>query len=354
MTLKCLIFDFGNVIAFFDHRKACRQLSKLSKGKFSESDIYDDLFSPSGLENQYDRGAISTDEFINEIKRRYKIPVEKTDVELAWCDIFSLNKVMIELIKRLKDKGYRLILASNTNELHYKWFKNKFANELILFDDEVISFQIGFRKPEKEFFTYCVTKSEVQSIQCVFIDDRLDFIKIARELGSRGIWYTSIDYFPHDLAAVGIKDEKLLSDFTRPTIQPRGDFADIDKEVSITIYREKYSNFRHFDAMRWQIPSLVFLVAGAVMGFAPKLTNGYPAPWVLIVYGVFVVLCAWLMSRISFNMRLNTEALHLIASKIGDHSIPKSPGKRGAVFWIEKFFWLLGFSSIVAGIYFSL
>lgn len=350
MTPKSLIFDFGNVIAFFDHRKACRQLSKLSKGKISETEIYDDLFSPGGLENQYDRGAISTDTFINEIKRRYKITSERSEIERAWSDIFFLNSVMIEIIKRLKDKGYRLILASNTNELHYNWFKDKFANELILFDHEVISFKIGFRKPEKEFFSYCIERSGVQPIECVFIDDRLDFVKIARELGANGIWYTSIHYFPHDLAALDIKDEGLLFEFTRPAIQSRSDIVDVDKEISLTIYHEKYSNFRHFDTMRWQIPSLVFLVAGAVMGFAPKLSNGYPAPWVLIVYGIFVLLCAWLMARISFNMRLNTEALQLIAYRIGDYTIPNSPGKRGAVFWIEKFFWLLGLGSIVTGL----
>jgi len=44
MMPKCIIFDFRNVIAFFDHRKACRQLAKLTNGRFSENDIYNELF----------------------------------------------------------------------------------------------------------------------------------------------------------------------------------------------------------------------------------------------------------------------------------------------------------------------
>lgn len=354
MTSKCLFFDFGNVVAFFDHQKACRQIAKLSKGKFSENDIYDELFQSGGLEQQYDRGTISTDFFIGEIKRKFKLSVAASEIERAWSDIFSINNLMIDILQRLNDNGYRLILASNTNELHYKWFKEKFADELKLFDDEVISFQVGFRKPEKGFFDYCVEKSGTQATQCIFIDDRLEFVKVAREVGMKGIWYTSINYFPFDLDELGVKDETLLANFSKTVIQPRSDFTDMDKEISITIYREKYANFRHFDTMRWQIPSLVFIVAGAIIGFAPKSPIGYPASWVLILYGIFVILCAWLMSRISYNMKLNTEALHWIAIKLGDYSIPKSPGKRGAAFWIEKFFWLLGFLAIGTGVYFSI
>jgi hypothetical protein len=30
-SLRCIIFDFGNVIAFFDHQKAARQLAALGR-----------------------------------------------------------------------------------------------------------------------------------------------------------------------------------------------------------------------------------------------------------------------------------------------------------------------------------
>jgi len=102
---------------------------------------------------------------------------------------------MIELLERLKNKKYKLILASNTNELHYDWFKKQFEEALALFEDEVISFKIEYRKPEKEFYDYCVERSGYKALQCVFIDDRLDFINVARGMGVKSIWYTSIDSF---------------------------------------------------------------------------------------------------------------------------------------------------------------
>ena len=38
MLPKCIIFDFGNVIAFFDHRKSCKRFARLSKDQLTEDD----------------------------------------------------------------------------------------------------------------------------------------------------------------------------------------------------------------------------------------------------------------------------------------------------------------------------
>lgn len=220
MLPKCVIFDFGNVIAFFDHRKACRQISKLSNNQFTENEIYDDLFQTGGLEQQYDRGEITSEKFLNEIKQRFKISANIEEIQTAWCDIFFANKLVIDLLQRLKQKPYRLMLGSNTNELHYNWFKRQFADALALLDEEIVSFKIGFRKPELEFFDHCLKRSGVRASECVFIDDRLEFVETARKLGLQGIWYTSIDQFPYLLEEVGIQDDFLLTEFANPTVQP--------------------------------------------------------------------------------------------------------------------------------------
>jgi len=201
----CLFFDFGNVIAFFDHRKACRQLAMFSNGMFTDTEIYDELFQAGGLEQRFDRGKISSEKFINEIDLKFNLSASAGEIEHAWCDIYSLNDPIIELLLNLKDKGYQLFLASNTNELHYRWIKEKYACELSVFGDEVVSFKIGFLKPEKEFFEYCVDRSGVPSSQCIFIDDRLDFVKVACEIGLSGICYSSISFLLNELREHRVK-----------------------------------------------------------------------------------------------------------------------------------------------------
>jgi glucose-1-phosphatase len=202
--MKSLFFDFGNVLAFFDHHKACRQLAGLSNGKFSEYEIYNQVFQTDGLEQQYDRGEISTSEFIDAIKHSFNLSAQPGKIEQAWCDIFSLNDGMIEILKKLKNEQVPLFLASNTNQLHYNWIKTKYANELSVFDDEVISFKIGFRKPERGFFEYCLKIAGMQPSECVFIDDRSDFIDAAREVGLNGLLFTSTIDLEADLEKIAV------------------------------------------------------------------------------------------------------------------------------------------------------
>ena len=52
MTTRCVLVDFGNVIAFFDHRKACRQLAALSSVQVEVNAVYAEIFQTS-LEADY-------------------------------------------------------------------------------------------------------------------------------------------------------------------------------------------------------------------------------------------------------------------------------------------------------------
>ena len=234
MAIKCLCVDFGNVIAFFDHQQACNELAKLSKERFTGNELYNDLFQESGLEQKYDNGSITTNQFIKMIKKKYKLKGRSKKIKNIWCDIFSKNNLMIELLQRLTNHRYDLILASNTNELQYKWFKKKFKNELNIFKEEVISFQIKHCKPERAFFEECIQKSGFKACECIFIDDRSEFVNAATDAGMKGIKYTSIEVLLKDLEKLGVIDKTFLNSFNTPVIQPRKKITDADKEIYLT------------------------------------------------------------------------------------------------------------------------
>jgi putative hydrolase of the HAD superfamily len=203
-NIKCLIFDFGNVIAFFDHRKACRQLAKISSNHFDGNEIYEEVFKPGGLEEKYDRGVISTDEFISQLRNRFQITAIVEKIENAWSDIFWPNKDVIDLIPVLEKMSYGLVLASNTNELHYKWFSVKYSYVLRHFHSKVLSHIEKCRKPDTEFYWKCVEKSKCHVSQCVFVDDREDYVGGARDLGMKGIHYTPVTDLELELRKLGV------------------------------------------------------------------------------------------------------------------------------------------------------
>jgi len=189
MTTRCVLLDFGNVIAFFDHRKACRQLAELSTAALDGEHIYRAIFE-SGLETGYDTGRISTAEFIDRLRETFRLDGTDAEIGRPWSDIFTPNPSMAATIRGLNDRGVRIVLASNTNALHHEWFASQFGDPLASLDAQVLSYQVGSRKPERAFFSACLTAARCAPAECLYVDDREDFVAAGRELGLNGLIYT--------------------------------------------------------------------------------------------------------------------------------------------------------------------
>lgn len=186
---RCLIFDFGNVIAFFDHVKAARHLAALGRTRLDPHEVYSAIFQTS-LEQDYDSGRVSTAAFIERLRLELDLRGSDAEIARAWNDIYTPNAAILELIQQIDQRSARLVLASNTNELHYQWFRPLFAPALDRFDHEVLSFRVGCRKPDPRFFDACLRAcSPIAAAECLYIDDREDFIAAARALGIPGIVY---------------------------------------------------------------------------------------------------------------------------------------------------------------------
>ena len=51
---RCILFDFGNVIAFFDHMIACRRLASWSRPALDAQDVYRRVFNGTKYTNNSD------------------------------------------------------------------------------------------------------------------------------------------------------------------------------------------------------------------------------------------------------------------------------------------------------------
>jgi glucose-1-phosphatase len=179
---RCIVFDFGNVIALFDHMIACRRLASLSRPPRDPQDVYERIFKTS-LEEDYDCGRLSTSAFVERLRTDCQLEASDEAVAHAWCDIFTPNPAIEEVIVQEKRRGTRLVLASNTNELHYQWFSRVFERVLEVFDEQVLSFRVGARKPAVPFFEACIRASGRATHEIIYIDDRPDYVAAASALG---------------------------------------------------------------------------------------------------------------------------------------------------------------------------
>lgn len=198
--MKCIVFDFGNVLAYFDHRIAARRLEPHAQRTGDE--VLRFLFG-SRVEDDYEAGRITSTEFLR-IVRDYCAP-SCDDAMLAriFCEIFTPNLEIAPFLRALSPR-YKLLLGSNTPELHAQWFRSQFASVLEHFDHLVLSYRIGARKPTPRFFAHCVAVARCEPPQCVFIDDLPANVAGARAFGMHGIVYHGITDLRRRLANLGI------------------------------------------------------------------------------------------------------------------------------------------------------
>lgn len=138
--IKCVIFDFGNVIAKCDHLVTCRKLSAIC-GK-SPQEIYD-LIWTSGLEKRFDEG-LAPEEFYREALGY--LGLEENELAMnrfadIWGDIFESNSAIEPIIENIK---LPKLMLSNTNAWHYKYMKMIKGVQMI--PKHILSFE--FRIPE--------------------------------------------------------------------------------------------------------------------------------------------------------------------------------------------------------------
>ncbi len=186
--MPSLILDLGNVLAFFDHRRACRQIAALGRPGTTEDAVFDLLFQQP-LERQYDTGEITTTEFIAALRSAFGITANGDTIAEAWSDIFQPNDDLTAQLPALKAVVRTLVLASNTNRLHFDCVTRLMPDVMALFDATVLSFEVGVRKPAARFFERVIAASGGPAGDCVYVDDRPDFVAAAEALGMRGWVY---------------------------------------------------------------------------------------------------------------------------------------------------------------------
>jgi putative hydrolase of the HAD superfamily len=110
---------------------------------------------------------------------------------------FEHVPAMNALVRRAKGHGIRTALLSNS-------WGNTYPRDTWdgMFDDIVISGEVGLRKPEPEIFRLAADRLNLRPAECVFVDDLEVNVDGARALGMTGILHTSYDETRRELESL--------------------------------------------------------------------------------------------------------------------------------------------------------
>jgi HAD superfamily hydrolase (TIGR01509 family) len=189
--INCVISDLGKVLLFFDNFIFFRKMAEYCP--YSARDIAERVHRHKDMIRSFDTGKIEPEDFYKKVIHKLKAKIGQDTFFHIYNDVFSPNPPVLDLLKRLKTKN-KLILLSNTDVERFGFIKKKFP-EIFLFDDYVLSYEVGYMKPHPEIYMEALKKARVRAEECVFLDDMPENVEGAQRLGMNAILYVpQIDF----------------------------------------------------------------------------------------------------------------------------------------------------------------
>lgn len=180
--IKNVVFDIGNVILNFDYMKVISEYTdSIEEQKFILDNI---INSPEWLGySLIDTGFITKEEAIQIVQDRTNHVNDNLihDFWNSYNNYAFVDKNVLDLIKQLKKKDYKIYLLSNINE--YTFNKVKDSNLFNIVDGYVLSYKVHQVKPYVSIYKTLINKYNLKVSECLFIDDNENNINTANMLG---------------------------------------------------------------------------------------------------------------------------------------------------------------------------
>ena len=183
--IRAVIFDFGGVLVrMVDDRPRLKLAEQLGVPLSRLDDLV--FFSPSAQKASF--GTITVDMHWEAVRDALGIkPQELQSFLDQYWSADDVNWELLDFIKSLHP-GYKVGLLSNAwdnlrQTMHTRW------NIDGLFDELVISAEVGMVKPNPRIFQLVLEKLGVQPAEAIFIDDMLVNVDAARQQGLAAIQF---------------------------------------------------------------------------------------------------------------------------------------------------------------------
>ena len=176
-----IILDMGNVLLEWNKDKILRGVVKTEKDFM----ILDKAIFQSGLWERLDLGTLSREELVLKVVSMIgSIYQEKVqEVVWNWPSYIEIYTEVFPLLVRLKEKGHRIFVLSNTSPVFYELLKDQLYPLNGILDGFVLSCDIKAIKPDPKMFEEILHKYQLDPVNCIFLDDVKDNTKMAESLG---------------------------------------------------------------------------------------------------------------------------------------------------------------------------
>ncbi len=201
-AIRAVISDFGGVLTtpLMESFAAYQRRSGITPEQLGQAMVR--ILEASGVHplHELERGAITEDEFLRRLERELGGDVMLHEFQETYFNALSPNEEMIELMRELRGRRYRMaLLTNNVREWEPRW-RAMLPDEL--FELVVDSAVGGKRKPDAAIYELPLERLRLPAAACAFVDDLEVNVDAARELGLHGVHFRDTDQAIGELDAL--------------------------------------------------------------------------------------------------------------------------------------------------------
>ncbi|HYS54415.1 MAG TPA: HAD family phosphatase [Thermoanaerobaculia bacterium] len=193
---RAIIFDFGGVVVQWDPRRVYRKFLE------TEEEI-DAFFREVGFQNwnaDQDRGGRTWADAVEQLASQFPHRRELISAYHEFWEDSIAGPIddTVRILERLRAAGYRLVGLSNWSAEKFKLTRQRYQL-FNLFDEIIVSGEVGTMKPEREIFEIALRKIGLRADECLFIDDSPKNVEAAAALGFQTIQFKNSRELEDDL-----------------------------------------------------------------------------------------------------------------------------------------------------------
>ena len=201
--IRTVVFDLGGVLLDWDPRYLYRDLFKNDE----RMEHFLGTVCAPAWNHTLDLGR-SWSDARQEAVERYPEYTEYIDMYWdRWLDMFSgpIHET-VDLLMYLKRKKIPVLALSNWNDVKFQVALEEFPF-LRLFDGRIVSGEVRLAKPDPAIYHMLLDTYKLNPRETFFVDDRLENVEAARNLGIEAVQFTSPAPLEKDLANHGLIPE---------------------------------------------------------------------------------------------------------------------------------------------------
>ncbi|MGP1515681.1 MAG: HAD family hydrolase [Bacteroidales bacterium] len=186
MEIRNLLLDMGGVILDVDYNKIIEVFDEYG---IDAKAIYTQQ-TQLPLVDDFEVGKITPAEFRDGIRDLVQKKLTDQQIDTVWNSMIGdVREQTIKLLGKLKLRYNKILLFSNTNEIHMNFVRKLFYDRIgfdifrLLFDKAYFSNEVHIRKPHKKSFEWVLNDADIKADETLFIDDTPKNIEGAKSVG---------------------------------------------------------------------------------------------------------------------------------------------------------------------------